>query len=275
MNKNVKEYIKLWESIPPGYEKGSEIPHIKFFPPKGTPTGTAVITFAGGGYVKRALYECESYCELLSNMGISCFDVEYRVKPTYFPYPLLDARRAIRYVRANAKKYGIEPQKIAVMGSSAGGHLAALVSTYTNQIDGECSDEIDNVDFLPNAQILCYPVMDNDSHESSFINLLGENCTNTEKNSVTPHLLANEKTPPAFIWHTSSDDCVDVNGSLRYATRLHELKIPVELHIYPIGGHGLGLGYYKENNIDVPYVQSWSKNLIEWLKLNHFFDKDR
>ena len=104
MNDRVNEYRKLWEGTPPGHEECFEIPGIKYFAPKGTPTGSAVITFAGGGYRTRALYECESYCELLSDMGIAAFDVEYRVKPTKFPYPLLDARRAIRYVRANAEK---------------------------------------------------------------------------------------------------------------------------------------------------------------------------
>lgn len=270
MNANVTEYIPLWEGTPPGHEEGFDIPHIKYFPPKGTPTGAAVITFAGGGYRTRALYECESYCELLSGMGISCFDVEYRVKPTRFPYPLLDARRAVRYVRANAEKYGIDPERIAVMGSSAGGHLAAFVSTYTSPIDGEGVDELDKVDFLPNAQILCYPVMDNVSHNSSYDNLLGDGATEEEKDKITPALIASETTPPAFIWHTSSDPCVDVNGSLRYAARLHELKIPVEIHVYPVGGHGLGLGCYQDKNIDVPYIKSWANNLAEWLKLNKY-----
>ena len=267
MNENVKEYVRLWECTPPGHEEGFDIPHIKYFAPKGAPTGAAVITFAGGGYRTRALYECESYCELLSRMGVACFDVEYRVKPTKFPYPLLDARRAVRYVRSNAEKYGIDPDKIAVMGSSAGGHLAALVSTYTAPIDGEGVDELDRVNFLPNAQILCYPVMDNVSHNSSYTNLLGEDCNDAEKDSVTPLLLASENTAPALIWHTSSDNCVDVNGSLRYAARLHELKVPVEVHIYPIGGHGLGLGKYDTKNINEPYVMGWADNLIAWLKL--------
>ena len=264
------EFINLWEGLPPGHEDGFHVPRIKYFAPKSKPTGAAVITFAGGGYRTRALYECESYCELLSEMGIVAFDVEYRVKPTYFPYPLLDARRAVRFVRANAEKYGIDKDKIAVMGSSAGGHLAALVSTYKGKLDGEGADALDEVDYLPNAQLLCYPVMDVNNHRSSFENLLGEGATDEQKDAVTPTLLASENTPTAFIWHTSSDDCVDVNGTLRYAHRLHELGVSVELHVYPVGGHGLGLGYYPEKKIDVPYVRRWKNDLCEWLKLKKF-----
>ncbi len=261
------ERIKLWAGDAPGHEEGFHDPHIKYFPPKGKPTGAAVITFAGGGYRTRALYECESYCELLSELGIAAFDVEYRVAPTRFPYPLLDARRAIRYVRANAEKYGIDPGRIAVMGSSAGGHLTALVSTYTAPIDGEGADALDEADFRPNAQILCYPVMDNVSHNASYGNLLGEGATLEDKDRVTPLYLADANTPPAFIWHTSTDTCVDVNGSMRYAARLHELGVSVEMHVYPVGGHGLGVGYYPEKNIDVPYIKGWTENLKAWLGL--------
>lgn len=257
--------VPLWEGEAPGHEEGFHIPHIKYYPPKGNPTGSAVITFAGGGYRTRALYECESYCKLLSEAGIAAFDVEYRVKPTRFPYPLLDARRAVRYVRANAEKFGIDPNKIAVMGSSAGGHMAALVSTYADRLDGEGVDGLDEVDCKPNAQILCYPVTDNASHASSYANLVGDD--RAKDAEVTPLLLANRDTPPAFIWHTSTDDCVDVNGSFRYAARLHELGVSVELHVYPVGGHGLGVGYYPEKNIDVPYIMGWTEHLLCWLRL--------
>ena len=112
--------------------------------------------------------------------------------------------------------------------------------------------------------------MDFDSHRGSYDALLGKDCTAEEKLSVTPYLLATDKTPKAFIWHTSSDPLVNVNGSLKYAEKLHDLGIPVEMHIYPVGGHGLGLGYHPEKNINEPYVQKWTDNLIAWLRLYEF-----
>ena len=264
------ETINLWQDLPPGQQEGFEVPKITYYQPKTNPTGAAVITFAGGGYDHRAIHEGSGYCEWLTELGVAAFNVEYRVSPAKFPLPLLDARRAVRYVRANAAKHGIDPEKIAVMGSSAGGHLVALLSTYKRVIEGEGVDELDAVDFLPNAQILCYPVTDYNSHMGSYKSLLGKDCTENESLAVTPYLLASESTPKAFIWHTSSDSVVNVNGSLKYAEKLHNVGVPVEMHIYPVGGHGLGLGYHPEKNINEPYIQKWTDNLVAWLKLYNY-----
>ena len=260
------ESTKLWNEEIPGYIEGASIPTIHYYPAKNKKGDGCVVIFAGGGYRGRAAHEGEGYAHFFEEKGIDSFVVDYRFKPSYFPLPLLDARRAVRYVRAHAEELGIDPARIAVMGSSAGGHMAALVSTYLERLDGEGVDALDEVDFKPNAQILCYPVTDNQSHTSSYPNLMGEG-KEDEYEKITPLLLANRDTPPAFIWHTSTDSCVDVNGSLRYAARLHELGISVELHVYPVGGHGLGVGYYPEKNIDVPYVRGWTERLAEWLKL--------
>jgi len=166
--------IELWDSVP-GYEEGHHHPTLEYYPAENKHASGTVIIFPGGGYARRAPHEGEGYAKFLNEQGMSCFVLQYRVAPTRFPYPLLDARRAVRYVRANAEKFGIDKDKIAVMGSSAGGHLAALISTYRGEIDGEGADELDNTDCLPNAHILCYPVTDMDSHNGSYRNLLGEN----------------------------------------------------------------------------------------------------
>jgi len=260
------ETFKLWENDVPGYIEKKETPLLHYYPTENKKGDGTVVICPGGGYAIRAQHEGKGYAEYLNSIGLDAFVLDYRVKPYRFPCPLLDARRAIRFVRKNAEKFGISPEKIAVMGSSAGGHLAALVSTYKPAIDGEGADELDSVDFLPNAQILCYPVLDLMGHPGSFMNLLGDGYA-AHKN-YTPRLLADVDTPPLFLWHTSSDASVDVNNSLRYCERLHELGVSIEMHIYPVGNHGLGLA--NDDAHYCPYVQSWAKNLENWLKLNEY-----
>lgn len=253
--------INLWENAP-----GTvlETPSITPFIPENKKTDAAVVIFPGGGYGGRANHEGAGYAEFLNNHGITAFVVNYRVKPHTFPLELLDARRAVRFVRAKANEYGISKDKIAVMGSSAGGHLAALVSTYTKPIDFEGLDEIDNENYLPNAQILCYPVIchpqgDGVAHAGSYINLLGDNYASFAK-EVDPALNVTEATPRAFIWHTANDGGVNVINSYTYATALRKNCVSAEMHIFPNGPHGLGLA---ENN---PHVAQWSKLLINWFK---------
>ena len=223
--------------------------------------------FPGGGYSKRADHEGRGYAEYLNANGIDAFVVDYRVSPYRFPYPLLDARRAVRFVRANADRFAIDPSKIAVMGSSAGGHLAALVSTYKGKIEGEGADELDAIDVKIDGQILCYPVLDVLGNAGSFKNLLPSFST-LAVNSVTPMYLADKNTPPVFIWHTSSDRAVGIGNSYRYAERLAEYGVPVERHVYPRGAHGLGLA--DDEKHDEPYVRDWVLHLDNWMMLNGF-----
>ena len=256
----------LWKNTPGVV---LETPTITPFIPKQKKSDAAVVIFPGGGYAIRADHEGAGYAEFLSEQGITAFVVDYRVKPHTFPLELLDARRAIRYVRAKADEYGIDKNKIAVMGSSAGGHLAALVSTCVKPIDFENSDEIDGEEFLPNAQILCYPVIchpsgDGIAHEGSYKNLLGENFPALAE-SLDPALNVTESTPPAFIWHTSSDTGVNVINSYTYATNLRKNNVSCEMHIFPIGAHGLGLAP------DNPHVSQWAGLLVNWFKLLGWF----
>lgn len=233
-----------------------------YFPAASRRSRGAVVIFSGGGYSHRAYHEGELYALALNEMGIDAFWVDYRVNPDLFPAPLIDARRSVAYLRKNCEKYDLDCDKIAVMGSSAGGHLAALVSTYKEKIDGE--DE--NVSLcIPNAQILCYPVTDIASHRGSYEMLLGDNINMQE--NVNPIALADESTPKAFIWHTSTDEYVDVKSTYRYAARLSELGVSCEMHIYPIGTHGLGLATGDAKREPVEYVQRWPEELERWLKL--------
>ena len=260
--------IDLWEGEPPLYI-GGEIPKLTYYKAEVKRGRGTVVICPGGGYVNRAPHEGVGYARFLNECGLDVFVLDYRVAPNRFPASLLDARRAIRYVRANAEKYGIDPEKIAIMGSSAGGHLAALASNYKKPIDGEGVDELDATDPMPNAQILCYPVTDFESHNGSYKKLLGEDHELDARLEVTPNLLVGEHTPPAFIWHTFEDAAVAIASTYDYVTRLKRYDIPTELHVYPYGRHGLGLGNVPERGI-VPHVQSWSTLLCCWLKLFGF-----
>ena len=226
----------------------------------------AVIIFTGGGYSHRAFHEAEPYALKLNEMGIWAFVVDYSVAPYGHPVQLGQARRAVSLVRYKSKEWDIDQGKIAVMGSSAGGHLAALCSTSKEKLVCDESDPIGLTDYRPNAQILCYPVTDEHSHAGSYENLVGIKGEYKPKD-VNPIVLADGDTPPAFIWHTSSDDCVDIKGTYRYVTRLSELGIPVEMHVYPVGCHGLGLATGDPKRAPVEYVQRWINDLEHWLRL--------
>lgn len=206
--------------------------------------------------------------------------MDYRVKPEVFPAPLCDARRAVRFVRYYAEKFEIDPALVSVMGSSAGGHLAALVSTYRNEIAGEGVDEIDKESYIPNAHILCYPVIstvdDTIWHRGSGLNLLGEDNLDFAPN-VSPDLIADENTPQAFIWHTAEDKSVNVINSYAYASTLRRKNVPVEMHIFPEGPHGLGLcvlhaSLDEEAKKMRRHVGRWSQMLLTWLSYIGYID---
>ena len=224
----------------------------------------AVVIFPGGAYFSLAEHEGEGYARLLNTFGITAFVVNYRLYPNvYFPAQLEDARRAMRFVRAKSEEFGIAKNKVLAMGSSAGGHLTALLSTYVKQLD-EGKDVMGKEDYLPNGQILCYPVISSDetiSHRGSFERLLGKEYASC-KEEISPELLVNEKTPPAFIWHTAEDEGVSVMNSYRYAQALQNYKVPYELHIFPFGLHGRGIAP------DIPSVGQWTDLLRSWIKEN-------
>ena len=226
-----------------------------------------VIIFAGGGYACRCAYEDVAYAHFINSLGLTAFVVDYRCFPNQFPDELLDARTAVRFVRKNAKQFDVDPQKIAVMGSSAGGHLCALLSTYREKLTNEELTENYEVAYLPSAQILCYPVIssrDSITHEGSYRNLLGG--LFDQKDSFSPDLIADKNTPPAFIWHTFEDEMVNVMNSYVYAEKLKEVGVSTEMHIFPYGKHGKNLSN------DDQYVGQWKKLFENWLRLQAFFE---
>lgn len=256
----------LYENIP---GLATEIPSIIHLAPKKQQGRAAVVIFPGGGYAHRAPHEGFGYAEYLNEIGLNAFVVNYRVTPAHFPDELNDARRAVRFVRANAERFGIDADKVLVMGSSAGGHLAALVSTYRDPIEGEDIDALGAVDPFPNGQIICYGVIAADdaiSHMGSFRNLLGDRYE--QRAAFSPDLLVTDKTPLAFIWHTASDPGVNVENAYRYGAALRRAGVPCEMHVFPQGAHGLGLAPAN------PHVAQWAGLLKNWLTLFGFRNDD-
>ena len=254
----MKEYA-LWKN------SESDTTTIECYAPPYKSSDAAVVILPGGAYARHADYEGVGYAQVFNAYGMTAFVLKYRVYPFHFPKPLLDARRAMRFIRAHAEDFGIDKNKILVIGSSAGGHLAALLSTYREDLDGEAFDDVDNESYLPNGQILCYPVIsseDDIGHIGSYQNLLGDNFQQREK--FSPDKLVDNDTPKAFIWHTSTDSIVNVINSYHYAEALARHKVNCELHVFPIGEHGCGVG------AGVPYVSKWIDLLRQWLILNKF-----
>ena len=233
---------------------------IAYIPENKTSDG-AVVIFPGGAYAFLADHEGAGYAEFLAGHGVTSFVCLYRVAPHRFPDPLLDARRAVRLVRANASAFGVDPAKIAVMGSSAGGSLASILSTFNDPLPGERLDETDLLSARPDLQILCYPVVslvdDAVTHAESRENLLGSDRASFA--ALSPDLHVSSATPPAFIWHTADDPGVPAKNSILYADALNSSGAEVELHIFPHGSHGLGLAY------DDPAVGVWRDLLLAFL----------
>lgn len=264
------EVMDLWDNVPGMCE---EVPKITAYIPENKTADCAVVILPGGGYGIRAEHEGKGYAEFFNKNGICAFVVDYRVAPHRFPLPLLDSRRGVQFVRFYAQKYGINKNKVLIMGSSAGGHLSALTSTYFNEVkEFEINDEISKESFIPDAQILCYPVINlackrDEAHYSSGIKLLGENyellC-----HELTPSMIASKETPPAFIWHTFNDNGVSVKNSLDYAKALKEYDVDVEMHIYPHGPHGMGIPVPDSKVSE--HVLQWPEQLLCWMKYMDF-----
>ncbi len=236
----------------------------RYVPEKKESNWTFLI-FPGGGYDHLAVHEGKGYAEFLNANGIQAFVLEYRFFPHLFPAPLADARNAMRFMRKNAEKYGIDPDKIAVIGSSAGGNLAAMLCNYYELIDGET--EADVASYLPNAQALCYPVIRTTpdfGHVGSGKNLFGDKYDEmAEKFSFDT--MVNEKTPPAFLWHTMADPGVPVLNTLAYTEALYKQGIRVEVHLFPDGGHGYGLATRSNDDVS-KHIAQWSGLMLNWLK---------
>ena len=256
--------IHLWEGLIPGLNSayGSEIPGmVPYIINDGKKHG-AVIVCPGGGYAVKAPHEGEPIALWLNSIGISAFVLQYRVAPYMHPIPLLDAQRAIRYVRHNAEKWNIISDKIGILGFSAGGHLASTAATHFDNGSTESADPIDMESSRPDAAILCYPVISFGEyrHHGSMVNLIGETPDIDLKRLLSNELQVTPQTPPVFLWHTADDEGVPVENSLLFAGALSKNKVDFSLHVFPNGRHGLGLAS------EDPVVSVWTGLCGKWLK---------
>ena len=257
------DWQDLWPADAPGAPRppaGTEITtdrgHIGYIetpqywlhtPAPGKSNGASIVIFPGGGYSILAMeHEGHAYAKWLTARGFTAIVVKYRVGPGLgyqYPVPFLDARRAIRTLRHRAKELDLDPTRIGVMGSSAGGHLASLCATrFDDKFTEETSDEIDALSARPDFAILCYPVitMSPIGHSGSRKNLLGKNPPPELLEKLSTEKAVTKNTPPTFLL-TTSDDNVDCRNSLSFAAACKENKVPVTLHLFEKGGHGYGL----------------------------------
>lgn len=253
--------IKLWNDGTPDFNPAFNQSEPTLTPYWSDASDSVVIICPGGAYVGRAPYEGGPIAEMFQSNGISAMVLAYRVSPYTYPVPQNDAKRAIRLIRANAAKWGV--RNVAIMGFSAGGHLAAMTGTVYDAGDPNAADRVERESSKPDAMLLCYPVISGVDypHRFSFMKLTGEDKPSRETlEKLSPELLVDDDTPPAFLWHTAEDEGVPCENSLMFAMAMTKHRRPVAVYVTPKGGHGLGLAQ------DEPLGSKWGGIAVDWLR---------
>ncbi len=234
-----------------------------YLPPATKATGAAVMICPGGGYsILAASHEGSDVAHWLNEMGIAAFVLKYRLPNEQImvrPYevPLLDARQGMTLIRQNASRYGVDPNRIGVMGFSAGGHLASTLSTHPE------SDMAKSALSKPNFAILMYPVISftgDKIHAGSRDKLLGTAKSPELIRQYSNELQVTAQTPPTLLVHAADDNAVPVENSLNYFLALKQAKVPAEMHVYPNGGHGFGLRVANKGSL-----AAWPEAAQQWL----------
>jgi acetyl esterase/lipase len=260
----------LWPNGAPGAVGSMEEdkPHLEIFSGAGAVNAhTAVIVCPGGGYTHLA-YEKEGtrIAEWLNLRGITAFVLTYRLAPRYrYPAPILDGERSVRWVRSHAAEYGIDPRRIGMWGFSAGGHLVGIVGTHFDAGNPSAADPVDRVDDRPDFVISSYgglTLQPGVARPTAMQSLLGPNSSPQLKDDMSPDKHVTARTPPFFLYATTTDQAVPVLSSVVFYTALVRAGVPAELHIFEKGPHGTALaqGY--------PELSAWPRLLENWLRLN-------
>ncbi|MBE2284262.1 MAG: alpha/beta hydrolase [Prosthecobacter sp.] len=266
--------VKLWPDGAP-LAKGNEDkdqPFVYVWPAaKEKANGAAFVVCPGGGYGGLAAdHEGVQVAKWFNGIGVSAFVLHYRLGTNgyHFPTQLIDVQRAIRHVRANAKQYGIDPERIGIIGFSAGGHLTSMAATmFDEKPAGMSSDAVDQASARPTVAAPTYPVIsmiEDYGHKGSRKNLLGPNDNDELAKHTSTELRVTANTPPIFIFHTDDDTVVPGENPVAFYLACRKHKVPAELHIYKPGPHGVGL------YLGDPVLGTWSGHLRDWLRNQGF-----
>lgn len=262
------ETIPLWPQGAPGAvgREPADSPTLTIYrPPAESRQPTAVVVCPGGGYAGLAMdHEGRQVAEWLNSLGVTACVLKYRLGPRYrHPAPLDDARRAIRTVRALAAELGVDPDKVGILGFSAGGHLASTAATHFDAGKADATDPVERSGCRPDFAVLLYPVVAMATpyaHGGSKQNLLGESPDPQLVESLSNERQVTSETPPCFLVHTDEDKAVPAENSLLFYQALRRAGVPGELHVYQYGPHGLGLGQKD------PAFSTWPALCATWLK---------
>ena len=264
----------LWPEGAPGAlgQQDKDIPTLTpYLPGPAKATGAAIVICPGGGYGGLASHEGADYARFLNEYGVAGFVLKYRLGSGGYRHPVMlqDAARAVRFVRARAGEWKLDPHRIGIMGSSAGGHLASTLVTHFDAGKPDATDLVERQSSRPDLGILCYAVitMGQFTHQGSKQNLLGKDPSPELVRELSNELQVTKDTPPCFVWHTYEDSGVRMENSLQFAEALRRAGVPFDLHIYQKGQHGLGLG----TRDWIPEKRHpWTRDCIFWLQVQGF-----
>ncbi len=268
--------IRLYEADAPAAtgQRPQDIPTLTpYLPDPAKRNGASMVILPGGGYGGLAEHEGKGYAEFFAQHGIAAYVLKYRLGSAGYRHPVMlnDAARALRMVRSFAKRDGLDPARVGIIGSSAGGHLASTLITHFDPAKPHgptlnASDSIDAESSRPDLAILCYPVISlgEFAHAGSRRNLLGDNPPAELVTALSNQLQVTKETSPTFLWHTVEDKAVPVENSLLFAAAMRKAGAPVSLHIYENGAHGLGLGSATRQ------APPWADQLLYWFKERKF-----
>lgn len=240
-------------------------PTLTYFSPAiDRPNGTAVVICPGGGYgIVSFEREGVQYAHWLSSLGITSFVLKYRMAEFGHPAPLQDVLRAVRIVRSRAKEFKISPDRIGVMGSSAGGHLTASAGTLFDNPAGKTGAALDAISARPDFMILMYPVItmnDPAAHAGSRHNLLGQHPSPELLQLLSVEKQVTSATPPTLLIHTQEDQTVPIENSLLFFQALTRAHVPAEMYLFEHGAHGMGM------RDGLGTASDWPKRAEEWLR---------